>query len=267
MSLTSYTYAKLHLFVVAPAAFLFLVPPRPLSDAHPGVRRFGFTMMFIVAAVAVVYCVTGWDHILYEAGVYTCSNTFMTLLHIPIEEWLWCIDHTILAGLWVVSIWRYRPVPKTQRSARIGFRAAAILTCLAVAYYGYTLKIQDKSLFYLGLTLQHTFPVLAIQFAVGGHLFLQCPRECLLGVLGPSVYVVIIDVYAVKKKIWECSEEFTTGVDVFGIKIEYILVYTLTSSLASQGMVGIIRYGEVYQALLKKNGSSLKSAALALVWG
>ena len=268
MSLTSYTYAKLHLFILAPVTFLYLVPPQPLSTAYPGVRRFAYTMMLIVSLVAVVYCVTGWDRILYQTGVYTCSNTFMILLSIPIEEWIWCVDHTILAGLWVMSIWQSRPVPQKRRSAHVGFRAAAALTCVAVAYYGYTLKIQDKSQFYLGLTLQHTFPILAIQFVMSGHIYLQCPRECILGVLGPSIYVIIVDVYAVIKGIWQSSDEFTTGIEVFGIKIEYILVYTLTSSLASQGIVGFIRFGEICHAVHKRTGASLvKSAALALVWG
>ena len=267
MSLTSYSYAKLHLFIIAPVAFLYFVPPRPLSDAHPGVRRFSYTMMFIVAMVAVVYCVTGWDQILYQTGVYTCSNTFMTLLHIPIEEWVWCVDHTFLAGLWVMSIWRSRPVPLSSSSARVGFRAVAALACLAVAYCGYVLKIQDKSQFYIGLTLQHIFPILAIQIVMSGHIYLQCPRECLFGILGPSVYVIIVDVYAVVKGIWKSADEFTTGIEVFGIKVEYIVVYTLTSSMASQAMVGFIRIGEIYQALRKKTGSPIKAAALALTWG
>ena len=268
MSLTSYSYAKLHLFILAPVAFLLLIPPRPLSNAHPQVRRFAFTVMLIVSLVAVVYCVTGWDRILYQTGVYTCSSTYFTLLSIPIEEWVWCVDHTFLVGLWVMSIWQPRPVPRKQRSARIGFRAAAALTCLALAYYGYTLKIRDQSLFYLGLTLQHIFPVLAIQFIMSGHLHLQCPRECILGVLGPSIYVIIVDVYAVIKGIWQSSDDFTTGIELFGIKIEYIVVYTLTSSLASQAMVGFIRLGEVYHDLRKEKGMTfIKSAALALVWG
>ena len=84
---------------------------------------------------------------------------------------------------------------------------------------------------------------------MSGHLYLQCPRKCILGVLGPSIYVIIVDVYAVIKGIWQSSDEFMTGIEVLGIKIEYIVVYTLTSSLASQAMVGFIRLGEVYHDL------------------
>ena len=268
MSLTTYSYAKLHLFILAPVAFLYFVPPRPLSNAHPGVRQFGYTMMLIVSGVAVVYCVTGWDRELYQNGVYSCPNTFTTLLDIPLEEWVWCVDHTILAGLWVMSIWHSRPVPPTRGSARVAFRAAAALVCLAGAYCGYILKLQDKSLFYIGLTLQHTLPVLAIQFIMSGHIYLQCPRECILGIMGPSVYVIAVDVYAINKGIWQIGEEFTMGSYLLGIRVEYILIYTLTSALASQGILGFIRYAEIYQAVKKRTESSIiKSAALTFVWG
>ena len=81
------------------------------------------------------------------------------------------------------------------------------------------------------------------------------------------MYVIIVDVYAVVKGIWASADEYTTGVEVFGIKIEYIVVYTLTSSMASQAMVGFIRFGEIYQAMWKRTGSSIKAAALAFVWG
>ena len=59
MYYTTYSYAKLHLFILAPLALLYLVPPRPLSNAHPGVRQSGYTIMLVLAVVAVVYCVAG----------------------------------------------------------------------------------------------------------------------------------------------------------------------------------------------------------------
>ena len=63
MSLTTYSYVKLHLFILAPAAFLYFVPPRPLSKTHPGVRQFGYICMLVLAVVAVTYSVAGWDMI------------------------------------------------------------------------------------------------------------------------------------------------------------------------------------------------------------
>ena len=263
MSLTTYSYAKLHLFILAPLALLYLVPPRPLSNVHPGVRQFGYTMMLVLAVVAVVYCVAGWDRILYQTGVIICTNSYGRLFGVPYEEWFWCVDHTVLACLWVMSIWHSRPVPQTRRSGHIGFRVGSSLVCLALAYYGYILQGHGKKYFYLGLTLLHTFPIFALHFATVGHFYLQCPCECILGILVPSVYVIGVDTFAIYKGIWQVSEEFAIGSHVLGIRTEHIVIYTLTTALASQAMVGFLRTAETYQAIRKRTGSSIKSVALS----
>ena len=267
MYYTTYSYAKLHLFILAPLALLYLVPPRPLSNAHPGVRQSGYTIMLVLAVVAVVYCVAGWDRILYQTGVVSCTTSYGSLFDVPYEEWFWCVDHSFLVCLWVMSIWQSRSVPQTRRSARVGLRIVSALVCLAVAYYGYILQGQGKSYFYLGLSLLHTFPIFALHFATVGHLYLQCPRECILGILVPSVYVIGVDTFAIYKGIWQVSEEFVIGSHVFGIRIEHIMIYTLTTALASQTIIGFLRMAEVYQAIQKKTGASIKSVALIFSWG
>lgn len=111
-------------------------------------------------------------------GSYTISNWCRILLllwkfivGVAYEEWFWCIDHNILACLWVMSIWYSHSVPQTRRTAHVGFRVASTLVCLAIAYYGYTLQGQGKNFFYLGLTFQHLLPILVVQFAFSGHTY------------------------------------------------------------------------------------------------
>ena len=267
MSLTSYSYAKLHLFILAPLSFLYLIPPRPLSTAHPEVRRVGYGVTLILGIVAVVYSVAGWDRILYQAGVVTCTSSYGSLLSVPYEEWFWCVDHTALVCLWVMSVWQSHPVPtKARESTHVGFRLVTAIICLAMAYFGYMLQSQEKN-FYLGLTLLHTFPIIALHFATVGHMYLQFAREYALGVLVPSMYVLAIDTYAIHKGIWQISDEFTTGISVFGIvSLEHLLIYTLTTALASETMLAFLRFAEIYHAVRKENGASLLSVVLG-IWG
>lgn len=253
MSLTSYTYAKLHLFILAPSAFLYFIPPRPLSNVNPGVRQFGYSIMLVLGVVAVVYSITGWDRILYQNGVITCSSSYGSLFYVPYEEWCWCIDHTMLVCLWVMSIWRSRPVPQTRGCAHLGFRIVSTLALLSVAYFGYLLQSYGKNFFYLGLSLLHTFPIFAVHFASIGHIYLQYPRECILGLLVPSVYVLGVDTFAINRGIWAITDEFTTRTYVFGVTVEHIVIYTLTTSLASQSMVGFLRCAEIYQTVQKRD--------------
>jgi lycopene cyclase domain-containing protein len=271
MSLTSYSYAKLHLFILAPLAFLYLIPPRPLSDAHPPqVRRVGYAVTLILGIVALVYSVTGWDRILYQAGVVSCASSYGSLLSVPYEEWIWCVDHTALVCLWVMSIWKSHPAPtKTRESAHVGFRLMATIACLALAYYGYVLQNQGKHFFYLGLTLLHTFPIIALHFATVGHMYLRFAREYALGVLVPSLYVLAIDTYAIHKGIWKISEDFTTGIFILGVSLEHLLIYTLTTALASETILAFLRFAEIYHhmhAVRKGKGTSFLSMVLG-IWG
>ena len=266
MSLTTYSYAKIHLFILAPAAFLYFVPPRPLSKAHPGVRRFGYTIMILLAVIALTYSVAGWDHLVFETGVISLSSSFGSLYDVPYEECLTCIDYTLLISLWVMSIWRSHPVSQIRGDPCVGFRAASTLVCLTIAYYGYFLQGQGENMFYLGVTLQHTFPILAVLFAATGHLYLQCPRECILSVV-PSFYAIAVDTLAIHKEIWQVSDKFISGKYVFGITIEHILIYSLTTVMVSLPLVGFLRAAEIYQALRKRTGSTPKAWALIYVWG
>ena len=272
MSLTSYSYAKLHLFILAPSALLYFLPPRPLSNVKPGVRSAGYSFTVVLGVIALVYSVTGWDRILYQNGVISCSSSYGSLFYVPYEEWCWCIDHTMLVCLWVMSIWDSRPVPQTRGSSHFGFRIVSTLALLAVAYFGYILQGYGKEYFYIGLTLLHTFPILAIHFATIGHIYLQYPGQCFISVAVPSVYVLGIDTFAINKGIWSVTDEFTTGTFLFGIRMEHIVVYTLTTLLASQSVVGFLRCAEIYQAVQKRNSeerSTFKSVfqGIAFLWG
>ena len=267
MSLTTYSYAKIHLFILAPAAFLYFVPPRPLSKAHPGVRRFGYTIMILLAVIALTYSVAGWDHLVFENGVISLSSSFGSFYDVPYEECLTCIDYTLLISLWVMSIWRSRPVSQIHGDPCVGFRAASTLVCLAIAYYGYILQGQGKNMFYLGMTIQYLFPILALLFAVSGHLYLECLRECVLGVIVPSLYVIAIDTFAIYKGIWQVSDKFSSGKYVFGINVDNIIVFAMITALVSLPIVGFLRHAEIYQVGRKKTGSALKAWALIYVWG
>ena len=265
MSYTSYSYAKLHLFIVAPVTFLYLIPPRPLSHVSPRLRQISYFIMAVLALVAVVYSVTGWDRILYKTGVITCSMSYGSLLYVPYEEWVWCVDHTILVALWVMSIWPSRPVPQTRQKCPI-FRLAMAAVFLVLTYLGYVLQTYEQNYFYIGLTLLHTCPILALHFATVGHIFFEYPCEYFLGFVVPSLYVLVVDTYAISKGIWGVREEFTTGHYVFGVRLEHAVVYTLTTVLASQTMIGFMRSAEIYLALTKgSKRSTIKSVIGGIV--
>ena len=111
MSYTSYTYAKLHLFLLVPLFLLMFLPPRPLSNAHPVVQYFGYGTTVILSVVAVVFSGLTWDTLLWKEGVlHIYTGTMGEIIGLPYEEAFWCVDHTFFAAFWVMSIWRSTPV-------------------------------------------------------------------------------------------------------------------------------------------------------------
>lgn len=273
MSLTTFTYAKIHLFILTPLIFLYTVPPRPLSDAKPEIRQSGYWLMPVLAVIAVVYSVAGWDRILYETGVITCSTSYGSLFSVPYEEWFWCVDHSVLVSLWVMSIWHSRPVPRKRGNSCVVFRVVSALVCVAMAIFGYILLSQaGKNFTYLGLSFLHTFPIIALHFAAVGHFYLQYLREYFLGLVIPTVYVLAIDTLAISKGVWGVNDEFTTGRYVFGMRIEHVVIYVLTTALASQTIIGFLRCAEVYHTVQKREklgALSMKSMAVIIshLWG
>ena len=272
MSQTKYTYAGLHIFVLAPIGCLLLVPPGLLSKSNPTVRFVGHAIMVLLCVVAALYSVLTWDGVLFSKGVvYICDRleSFGSLLEVPYEEVVWCVDHTIIVGFWVMSIWRAdRPVPKTRGSSLLGFRCAAAVACLAIAYYGYILLGKEPKYFYLAVQLIWIFPVLGLQYFLGGHVFVPYAREYILGIVVPSAYIIGIDMWATYRNVWGVAEELVVGAAVSGLVFEQELVYVLTTTLAAHGAIAALRLTEIYLAIRPLvKGPPLKVFFLALLWG
>ena len=272
MSQTKYTYAGLHIFVLAPIGCLLLVPPGLLSKSNPTVRFVGHAILVLLCVVAALYSVLTWDGVLFSKGVvYICDRleSFGSLLEVPYEEVLWCVNHTLFVGFWVMSIWRAdRPVPKTRGSSLLGFRCAAAVACLAIAYYGYVLLGKEQKYFYLAVELVWIFPILGLECFLGGHMCVQYAREYALGIIVPSAYLIGIDKWAKYRNVWCLSEEFVMGAAVSGMVFEQELVYVLTTALVVHAIIAALRSTEIYlsiQPLVK--GPRWKIFVFTLFWG
>jgi len=272
MSQTKYTYARTHIFLLAPIVLLFLVPPGLLSKSNPTVRFVGYAIVVFLCAVALVFSVLTWDRVLWSKGVVYLGDTsesFGSILEVPYEEVVWCVDHTIIVGFWIMSIWRAdRPVPKTRGSSLLGIRCAAAVACLAIAYYGYTLLGKDPKYLYLAVQLMWMFPNVAIQYFLVGHMYVQYAREYVLGIIVPSLYIIVIDTWARYRNVWRISEELVVEGSVSGLVFEEMLIYVLTTALVAHGVIGALRSTEIYLAIRPLvKGSPLKVLALTFVWG
>jgi|GEM_PF-535008 len=246
-SLTELTYACVHIFLLLPLVLLMFLPPSPLSQEDPTVRKIGCILPFVLSGVAF-YFSSFWDNFIASKGVWTfdASKMLGTAGSIPFEEYFWFIDHTFITVFFVVSIWVSAPIPE-QGNSRWLFRLVAVLFCGAVSYWGYTLLDNNNTL-YLAIILTYMFPMIGIQIAAGGHLLLQQQRQWLLGILVPSVYLIGLDRWVIAQGVWAISDNYTTGINLLSIKLEQILIYSTTTALVAQTTGILLRLVEVYKA-------------------
>ena len=248
------SYILLHIFLLIPFLGLALIPPRPLKSEQREIRLIGFGLIGAVAGIAVIFS-TFWDNIIAAKGVWECLQCHLgTLGHMPIEEYLWFINHTLLAGFFILSLWsskkKVAPPPPTPRKT---MRIIGTVFCFSIMILGLWLVQYDQS-FYLGVILCFIGPVLGFLWWLGGHLLWQQRRQWLWGIAIISIYVLFLDTVAIYDGIWVISDAYTTGIALFGIKLEQILIYTLTTSLVVTTLVVCLRTTEINLEKEDKDG-------------
>ncbi len=230
------TYLQFHLVFLVPALAVLraLRPAVSTSDAFKATAS-----LALICVIAFLYT-TPWDNYLVAQGVwgYGTDRVIGTVGHVPIEEYLFFILQPILTGLFLYRlIWTRRanrapqtgPIPKL---VRWGGAVASLLITAA----GYTMLAADETR-YMALILVWAFPMIAIQFAYGGHHLWRLRRLVSLAVLVPTAYLWVADRIAIELGIWHISSTYTTGVAPFGLPIEEALFFLVTNVLVVQGLV------------------------------
>jgi lycopene cyclase domain-containing protein len=231
------TYLQFHFVFTLPALFILkLVGPRVHTrDAAKAV----FSLV-VIAVIAFVYT-TPWDNYLVQTGVwgYGPGRVLGTVGHVPIEEYMFFIIQPLLTGLWLFRLLWSRsesaliqsgdaPSPRARWVGTAGFVAGSLVGAALLA---------PESARYLALILVWACPVLAVQWAYGGHHLWRLRRLIAVAVAAPTLYLWVADRVALALGIWHISDQFTTGLALFGLPIEEALFFLVTNMLVVQGLV------------------------------
>ncbi|WP_439027935.1 lycopene cyclase domain-containing protein [Haloarchaeobius sp. DT45] len=229
---TTLTYAGfLVLFVVAPIVGL------AAASRWQGrlLLREGLVPTALMVAVALAYT-TPWDNYLIGQGVwwYGPGAVALTIGLAPLEEYLFMAFQPVLAALWFYTLRWPLVHPDGELSGRV--RLAGTAGWLAASALGVWF-LTAQSTYYLGAILAWACPVLALQWAVGGH-YLWAVRRSLAPVVAlPVAYLWAVDWYAIRLGIWTISDEHTTGTGLFGLPVEEMVFFLVTTLLVVQGIV------------------------------
>lgn len=89
-------------------------------------------------------------------------------------------------------------------------------------------------------------PVILLQWVLAGRILLRNRKPILLTVAAIGTYYWLTDVYAVDAGIWDFDPEAITGIRLFGLPIEEILFFYMTSLLVAQSIVMFLPDRERY---------------------
>jgi lycopene cyclase domain-containing protein len=223
------SYAEfLVVFVGVPTLALLLAGTRLAPDRR-STARVGIVIMVTLAMVWTI----PWDNYLISVGVwdYAPGSVALRVGYMPIEEYTFIASQSVLTALWLYRL----DLPETIEYAGRASRVVGAVVWVALAIAGAALL--GGTGFYLGAILVWAAPLLALQWAVGGHYLWAVRRTVLVGVGVPTLYLWVADRVAIGWGLWFFSAERTTGLTPFGLPVEEATFFLVTNLLLVQGLV------------------------------
>lgn len=238
-------------FVITPAvvlaALLHLSPARPPEGSFSLPRHWVGTA--VLALIALVWT-TPWDNAIVARGVwsYGVDRVIGTIGVVPLEEYAFMVLMPLMnAGILALLMRKKGVVATRWREKQTAGRRCA-LALAAVAWLGglFALLYSDRGL-YLGAILVWFVPPLAIQACFDPTCLRSHWRGITVGTLLPTLYLSIVDRYAISDGIWTIHEATRTGLEIFGLPFEEAFFFFMTSLLISQGLF-------LWHSLFRRNG-------------
>ncbi|MGC8878184.1 MAG: lycopene cyclase domain-containing protein [Anaerolineae bacterium] len=240
------TYAAvLALFLTLPLGWLLIRVPRDLWSCWL-MRRCGsfdrraYIVVLAHIALALAYT-TPWDNYLLAKGVWfydpqRVSN--IVLGYVPLEEYSFFVLQTLLTGLWTLMVRRHlkiveKPDMTAPHLCLWSSLGVFVLWAAAVAVWisGW------KPVTYLALILGWGLIPVLIQMAFGADILWAQRRLLAVAIFVPTVYLWLMDWFAISHGVWQLDPMQTTGLALGGLPLEEMLFFLLTNWIIGCGIV------------------------------
>ena len=226
-------------FLVIPILILLFINLKDRQDSlYTGSNMKASHGILIHVFLAVVYT-TPWDNYLVASGVWYYKHELVSgilLGYVPIEEYVFFVLDTILAGLWWWFLSRRLSQPGEFKASRTN-RVASFLLLIAIwAICILMFFSRAKSVTYMSIILVWALPAILIQFLFGADILWQHRKLLVLTVLPVSLYLSMIDALAISAGIWTIDPAQSTNVMFGPLPIEEAVFFLITSALISFGV-------------------------------
>ncbi len=234
------TYLQfLLVFLLPPILLVFLLQTRKSNQLS---IKNAYSWIVTLSIIAFIYT-TPWDNYLVYRQVwsYGRDRVLGTIGYVPYEEYIFFLLQPLLTGLWLIAVLRWltreeRVSPGGQRSWMVGFWALCTF-CGVLLLYG---SKTNPQLLYLGLILTWACPVLAGMAWLSADTFWTYRRAWALGSLVPTLYLWVVDRFAIDRGIWDISATYSLNVRPFGLPVEEAVFFLVTNLLVVQGLLMLL---------------------------
>ena len=247
------TYFDIHtLFMVIPTAAFFRHWRRQ-ADAMPTMRGLGGILL--LALLASIWTMP-WDNLMVLWGVWTYPDDVVLgkVFYIPIEEQLFFVIQPLFTGMWFLMLYP-RGLHRPGRESALTTRLISFLFALVLGLFAYT-QCSSPTWLYLGSFIAWFSIPIAIQWGFGSHLLLGWWRQIILGTIPPTLYLCILDSFAIDHRVWSISSEHVVGLYVGALPIEEVIFFLFTNLLVIQGLALL------YEILERRSLTINREAAL-----
>lgn len=227
------TYLFFHMrFILPLIVILWLLLPQQQRS-----RRVGLLSIMTLAVLAFVYA-TPWDNWLVANAIWTYGDDRVVAVvgHVPVEEYLFFMLQPILTGLWFYLMLANIPAVWVENGSQALRWSAAGIFLMVTALSG-LLLLAPANYRYLAMILVWASPVLALHWAVGGNQLWRNARLCLAAMVPPTLYLGIVDRFAIQAGVWHITEQTSTQIMVFGLPVEELLFFAVTNVMVVQGLL------------------------------
>ena len=256
------TYLQFHFIFILPAIVVVLI----FSLRSSALSRWFWIGLGAHVFMALVYT-TPWDNYLVKSGVwsYGSDRVLAVIGYVPIEEYLFFVLQSLLAGLMVAALSFLRKqtenylqaetqTPARQYQQRFSFSLQAfrwavvclMFTTVLCAVYVLVSSAKYEHLIYLGLILSWSLPVLTLHWAYDGLTLIKQWRWVLTSFIVPTLYLCFCDRFAIIHGIWSVSSKKSTGLFILALPIEEALFFLVTNMMITQGLILFLSAGEVF---------------------
>ncbi|GAP92111.1 putative phytoene synthase [Rosellinia necatrix] len=266
----AYEYAFVLLkYTIPPAVFLTAI-------LRPLLTRLDLYKILILI-LAAFFATVPWDSLLIRLGVWTYPPDAVigwTFFKIPVEELFFIVIQTYITSLLYILI--HKPVLHAQflsnyedspRSNRRISRFGCVYLCLEIIRGVSHIALGGK-LLYSGLIIVWAAPVILLSWTSSAYFLLRIPKHLfILSFMLPTIYLSVVDEFALSRGIWVIETGTKIDVRVFGsLEFEEAYFFMTSNFLIALGMAALDKGAAVLDTLPgTRAGGSRKASLVSLV--